>query len=84
MHIPREYEALSPADIAKLLGVSVEGVKQALRRSKGLCRYCEALALPKLKVCAVHRTQKNAANRKRTGASSWKPGHRGRPPIKAK
>lgn len=77
------HNPLSPAAIAKLLGVSREGVTQAQRRAAGKCRYCDTPALPELTLCAFHRTQKTNAARKRLGASPWKPGGRGRPPIGA-
>ena len=82
MQIPKEYETLSPAEVAKLMGVTLEAVRQARRRALGHCRYCNTPALDGMTLCAVHRTQRTASDRTRKGANAWKPGGRGRPPKK--
>lgn len=84
MQIPSQYESLSPTEVAKLLGITRPAVYQLRRRQAGLCRYCDEPALPELSVCKAHRTQRNTTRRQRTGSSPWKPGGRGRPPIKTK
>lgn len=83
IEIPPQYDALSPATVAKLLKVSITAVTQQRRRDAGLCRYCDSHALPEMTVCAVHRTQRLASTRQRTGSNPWKPRGRGRPPKKA-
>ena len=83
IEIPPQYEALSPAAVAKLLQVSISAITQARRRTAGLCRYCDQPALDGLTVCAAHRTQRNSTTRQRTGSAPWKAGGRGRPPKKA-
>lgn len=83
IEIPTQYESLSPADIAKLLKVSITAVTQQKRRNAGLCRYCDEAALDGLTVCSVHRTQRNSTTRQRKGSAPWKAGGRGRPPKKA-
>ncbi len=80
IEIPPQYADLSPATVAKLLKVSTTAVIQQRRRDAGLCRYCDALALPSLTVCAAHRIQRNSTTRQRTGSQPWKAGGRGRPP----
>ena len=80
MNIPPQYESLSPAEVAKLLKVTISAVTQYRRRLAGLCRYCDSPALAGLTLCAVHRTQRNSTSRQRAGAQPWKPGGRGRPP----
>jgi hypothetical protein len=81
MKIPPQYASLSPAEVAKLIGVSREGVGQARRRAAGLCRYCKAKPLSGLTVCAAHRTRITNSHRKINGFKPWTPGGRGRPPI---
>ena len=83
MKIPPHYDSLSPAEVAKLLKVTISAVTQYRRRQAGLCRYCDSPALAGLTLCAVHRTQRTEATRSRTGSAPWKPGGRGRPPKKA-
>jgi len=83
IEIPPQYEALSPAKVAKLLKVSISAITQARRRTAGLCRYCDSPALDGLTVCAAHRTQRNSTTRQRMGSNPWKAGGRGRPPKKA-
>lgn len=75
-----EYESLSPTEIAKRMGVTLEAVRQARRRALGLCRYCKSQALAGMTLCEAHRTQRTASDRTRKGAQPWKPGGRGRPP----
>lgn len=81
--IPPQYETLSPAKVAKLLGVSRDSVTQQRRRDAGLCRYCEEPATDGMTVCQRHRTQRVNAARQRLGVHPWKAGGRGRPPKKA-
>ena len=83
LNIPPQYAALSTAEVAKLLQVSISAVTQQRRRDAGLCRYCAEDAIPGLTVCSVHRTQRNSTTRQRSGSAEWKPGGRGRPPKKS-
>ena len=84
MHIPPEYEALSPAEVAKLMGVTLEAVRQTRRRAMGYCRYCDTPALEGLTLCAAHRTQRAQVDRTRKGSMPWHSGGRGRPPVRTK
>lgn len=81
LNIPPQYAALSTAEVAKLLKVSISAITQARRRTARLCRYCDSPALDGLTVCAAHRTQRNSTTRQRKGSQPWKAGGRGRPPI---
>lgn len=82
MNIPTEYLALSPAETAKALGVTVEAIKQQRRRDKGFCAYCDTPALEGMTLCEVHRTQRIRSGRARAGSNPWKLGGPGRPPRK--
>ena len=82
MIIPAKYDTLSPAEIAKAMGVCVESVLQERRRRAGKCRYCMTPALAGLTLCDYHRTQRASADRTRKGVKPWQPGGRGRPPKK--
>ena len=80
IHIPPQYEALSPAKVAKLLKVSLPSVVQQRHRDAGLCRYCNEPAMEQLTVCVTHRQERNRAARQRHGSKPWEAGRPGRPP----
>lgn len=82
IEIPAEWSNLTNIEIAQLLNVSTTGVIYAKRRAAGLCERCGKKPATDGRYCAKHAKAVRTYQRVRKGHKPWKPGGRGRPPIK--